>query len=608
MEHHSRKPALPSGWSTLTDSHHHDPYQEFSSRSGINNIEPNFNLSVKYADRYGNMPQVDATRIPHNGEQAHEDSPRQAAVGHDETTSQIKTRRRRDITRVLSKYAEKASLNGVTFIGASKNPYVKTIWSILLAAAIGAMIYHLYSLLSSFLEYKKQTKVSLSFSSLQFPAVTVCNINILRKSMVNETSKEIREYVENMTTRVMLDRLGACSDSEYDEEDCWDESDDTSVVDKSFYDQTFPDSWESEGQQSSFTDVFDKFRNLMNGQPLEKRQKWGHQIEDMLLHCSFAGKKCYAKNFTHFISGTYGNCFTLQYSKFISRKAGPDGGLELVFFLENHEFLEGITTGSGIHVVIHEQKTTPFPEDEGIAIAPATQTIIGMKQVQIERLGSPYGPCKAVNSFEKKYNVTYTRTTCQKICEQNLIRSKCNCTDGKSPNLNVIMGPADLEPCKSTEQIKCFTKMTFDFDSKNNLCDCDGLCRERGFEQSISSRQWPSLSFSRVLVETVCKNVSNDTCDLLKERFGQSSWELVENFIKLNIYYKDLNYELLKESPDYEMVNLWSDIGGTIGLWIGLSVLGVCELLFLLVQVLIKCCDGGKRKQASESRHTVNSR
>ncbi|CAL1541413.1 unnamed protein product, partial [Lymnaea stagnalis] len=460
------------------------------------------------------------------------------------------------------------------------------------------MIYHLFSLLSSFFEYKKQTKIGLSFSSLQFPAVTVCNINILRKSTLNETSEEIRNYVESVSPSAIIDQLKGCSYRTAIKRSNSGSNDDEKLVYTSImsnncmylYFQAYPDTWESEGVDSNFNDVFDKFRNLINGQPLEKRKKWGHQIEDMLLQCSFAGKKCYAKNFTHLYSDTYGNCYTLEYSKFLSRKSGPDGGLELVLFLETREYLEGITTGRGIHVVIHEQKTMPFPDNEGIAIAPATQTIIGMKQVQIERLGSPYGPCKTEGPFEKTYPVKYTRNTCQKICEQKLIRSTCNCTDGKSPNLNAIMGVGGLEPCKTEEQIKCYTKVTFDFDSssKNNSCDCDEPCNGRVFEQSISSRQWPSVSYSPVLVETVCKSVSNDTCGLLRDKV--EDWELIENFIKLNIYYQDLNYELLKESPDYELVNLFSDIGGTIGLWIGLSVLGMCEMIFLLAQVLIKCC------------------
>lgn len=605
--YHSRQPALPNGWSAFSD--HSDPYREYSSRSGSSVTRPNFKHSPKYTDRYGQMSYEDTKRKPNTDQrngwseksvqqhQHYPDKPNGVSAIQDETKSQIKTSKGGGVSRVLSKYAEKTSLNGVPFISASKNPYVKAIWSLLLAAAIGAMTYHLYSLLSNFLEYKKHTKVGLNYSNLQFPAITICNINILRKSKLNETPDEIQEYAQKMDPDEMMGRIRNCNYSEDDEDGCFDEinngeNNDTYDVDDSWFDQVYPDSWESEGQNSNFNDVFDNFRDMIYGLPLEKRKIWGHQIEDMLVHCSFAGKKCSAKNFTHVFSGTYGNCYTLQYEKFFSRKSGPDGGLELVVFLENHEYIEGITTGKGIHVVIHELKTLPFPDDEGIAISPATQTILGMKQVQIERLGFPYGSCKAVNFFEKKYNVTYTRNTCQKICQQNLIRKTCNCTDGKSPNLNDIMGDVmGMEPCKSAEQIKCYTKVTFDFDSKNNSCDCDDPCSERVFEQSISSRQWPNWSFSPVLVETVCKNISIDTCDMLKAQLKDSPWEVMENFIKLNIYYNDLNYELLTDSPDYEMVNLWSDIGGTIGLWIGLSVLGVCELLMLLAQVIIKCCN-----------------
>ncbi|CAL1540641.1 unnamed protein product [Lymnaea stagnalis] len=60
---------------------------------------------------------------------------------------------------------------------------------------------------------------------------------------------------------------------------------------------------------------------------------------------------------------------------------------------------------------------------------------------------------------------------------------------------------------------------------------------------------------------------------------------LREDFIKLNIYFEELNFEELEEQIDYEFTQLMSDVGGTIGLWIGLSILSIFELFHVLLQI-----------------------
>ncbi|KAK6989353.1 amiloride-sensitive sodium channel subunit gamma-2, partial [Biomphalaria glabrata] len=59
-----------------------------------------------------------------------------------------------------------------------------------------------------------------------------------------------------------------------------------------------------------------------------------------------------------------------------------------------------------------------------------------------------------------------------------------------------------------------------------------------------------------------------------------------ENFLKLNIFYRDLNYEELAEQPNYEIFQLLSDFGGTMGLWIGLSVLSLFEIINVIAELL----------------------
>ena len=63
-----------------------------------------------------------------------------------------------------------------------------------------------------------------------------------------------------------------------------------------------------------------------------------------------------------------------------------------------------------------------------------------------------------------------------------------------------------------------------------------------------------------------------------KEEFhDEIERHLRENMVFLDIYYEDLKYTLVEESrSDYE-VDLISDMGGTFGLWLGMSLWSIVE-------------------------------
>ena len=78
-----------------------------------------------------------------------------------------------------------------------------------------------------------------------------------------------------------------------------------------------------------------------------------------------------------------------------------------------------------------------------------------------------------------------------------------------------------------------------------------------------------------------------------------------KNFVRLNIYLKDLIVEEIIQKRTYELENLFSDMGGTFGLWIGVSILSWFEIFEFGVKLAGSCAKRTLRRFRSEHDNTV---
>ena len=63
-----------------------------------------------------------------------------------------------------------------------------------------------------------------------------------------------------------------------------------------------------------------------------------------------------------------------------------------------------------------------------------------------------------------------------------------------------------------------------------------------------------------------------------------------DNFLNLNIFYKQLAVEEIIQQPAFELLSLFSEVGGSLGLLVGASVLSICEIIdFIIVTISTLC-------------------
>ena len=80
---------------------------------------------------------------------------------------------------------------------------------------------------------------------------------------------------------------------------------------------------------------------------------------------------------------------------------------------------------------------------------------------------------------------------------------------------------------------------------------------------------------------------------------------LKDNFLKLNVFYRQLSYEYVCQQKRYNIFGLICDIGGSMGLFIGASMLSIVEIIDLLLGQMPLFGKNTKRNP-SDNNDTVN--
>ncbi|GFO34208.1 amiloride-sensitive sodium channel subunit gamma [Plakobranchus ocellatus] len=310
-------------------------------------------------------------------------------------------------------------------------------------------------------------------------------------------------------------------------------------------------------------------------------ERVGHKKRNFLASCEFNGYQCSPSNFTFTHSHKYGNCYTFN-SMFddgpplTTRFQGPGYGLKMELFINQQVYVANLATEAGARVVIHKRGSMPFPEDNGISVMTGRSTSIGINQVKISRLPHPHGICAnqgSITDYYAKYASTnYSKLSCLKSCYQNIVIDQCGCA---VPFYFVPPGSVVCELMNSKVE-KCVSQLYKGNADKYEQCDklCPHPCQETQYSLTISSSVWPSLEYERFLTKKLAQTNS---------RYIGAN--INDDFTKLQIYYQDLIFTHIEQEKAYESMNLISDLGGQLGLWLGLSAITIGELCSLFFSV-----------------------
>ena len=73
------------------------------------------------------------------------------------------------------------------------------------------------------------------------------------------------------------------------------------------------------------------------------------------------------------------------------------------------------------------------------------------------------------------------------------------------------------------------------------------------------------------------------------------------NVLKMEIYFDDLNYEIIEEEAAYDTLTLLADLGGIFSFYLGLSIIALFEYVELVFDLLLVCCKYIRRRNERQT-------
>eukprot|EP00898_Chlorokybus_atmophyticus_P003972 jgi/Chlat1/4576/Chrsp290S04328 len=303
-----------------------------------------------------------------------------------------------------------------------------------------------------------------------------------------------------------------------------------------------------------------------------------HQLDDMLVGCTFQGRECSAADFypsvTPFPNQRYGAAYTFNiFGELASYSGGPTGGLSLAINIGQDDYCPR-TWGAGVafelhhHVLLTNVEATQHinPSNRAV-IRPGVWANVDLSAVEQNLLGPPYGPaCVDLNKGQ-----SYPPKTAALDCA-------INCAGFETYNSSQLIhfNRADFLAVTSAD-VKC-------------VQDCFNLtlttfCQSGSINNVVTTMELPSRASVRSILKRFPSLALNHTVeDIFNDTtlYNKVYSNMQDNFILVNFYFSKLILTQFNESIAITFGALISNIGGLLGLFLGASAISVLELIEIL--------------------------
>ncbi|XP_068935662.1 amiloride-sensitive sodium channel subunit delta [Petaurus breviceps papuanus] len=499
---------------------------------------------------------------------------------------------------MFSFFCTNTTIHGTVRLVCSSHNRLKTaFWGLLFLVTLSMLYWQFGLLFEQYWKYSVIVTVSVHSEPKMFPSITLCNMNPHRPLLVKRYLEDLDQFAqENIYSLYKLNFTQRKAGSQGSPASGPD-SNRSFHLDRSIYLEKLDG--EASNQvgfrlcNSTGGDCFYRthssgvlgiqdwyqfhFLNVMSLLP--PHYEVSHEAHDgnFIFSCCYNGKACHEQNYTVFHHPIYGSCYTFNNQEMSdfwkASRSGLTHGISLILKAEQNDHLPLLSTEAGVKVMIHAQNQTPFLDYQGFSIRPGTETTLGVREDEVHRLGGRYGHCTKDGGdvdVQLLYKSAYSTQACLHSCFQELMIQTCGCGYYFYPL------PGGAQYCNYNQHPAwghCFYKLYQNLESHRFPCfrRCPKPCWESLYHLSAGVAKWPSSKAEDWILSTLGKDNSK------KKR---------NSIAKVHIFYQQLNYRSVDETPVYSVTQLLSSMGSLWSLWFGSSVLSVVELLELLLDAV----------------------
>ena len=295
---------------------------------------------------------------------------------------------------------------------------------------------------------------------------------------------------------------------------------------------------------------------------------------------------------------------------------------------------------SGLFLFFTEPGHYPNEHDtKRLTASSGMHTRIVIESTNQSMISKPTSPCLDISEVMELVNNLQPNSTLSYLMDRHMCvmtnvalhyYQKCGCIPFKLPIPTSIQQNTarclDMKKWTAAQVVDnwlCIRNLSENqiHDSIHHKCRGNNLCDRNVYKFRWSNAVWPTVNFISSFVE----NVINKTySQRIKSGHSVPAWKNVldaknatlvtmvrDNVVKVEIKARSHFSTRITQSYAYPAIYLLSDIGGIIGLYLGMSVLSFCEVLeaiMLIFRQIKERKDRKKsRKENEESQGTTSS-
>ncbi|XP_021361255.1 acid-sensing ion channel 2-like [Mizuhopecten yessoensis] len=404
----------------------------------------------------------------------------------------------------------------------------RNMWLMMQTLSTIVMLLQVSEHTKTYLSYYTYTNVTMiTAKELEFPAVTICNLNPYNKSIAIE---------ENAFTEYLI-RTNTLS----------------------FMETTL-----------NYTDS--RTGGLNNGFSHNFVGRTNNELKNFFVTCVQKWQLIYCDDFFTPRMTELGVCFTFNgpdRKSVMTSSTGNTSSLTMYIKVERDNFL--FDTGNNIKVVLHDKFEEPNIREKGFLAVPGYSTYASVSSTKYKYLGRPYRSLPREESYCMDTGMPsfssplvfyshYSYSACMIECRQNYTARRCKCRSHTDPGNDTI--------CTPMQFVSCYKPKASYFEMRlQQTCNCPFRCESMSYSANVSSVEF----------------LSDHSADMLHDK-GFSN---LREYAEIRIYFNDLNYTVAEQVPKMLATDFLYGLGWIVVVYIIVTLITLLKVISVIIDLVL---------------------